>query len=94
MGNRSKYAIAGSAAAGAITFRALRRARRRGADGGGRTSAPPTDEAGAVRGDKAHAPGHRHLDVPREVWKEPAPPPVYPPPNPKPWFSLLRRGLG
>lgn len=77
MGNRSRFVVVGSAAAGVAGVRALvragRRARlRRAAEGfvdvlmpsvGGEA---PSTELPAT-GDEAHAPGHQHLPLPVEV---------------------------
>jgi len=99
MGNRSRYMMAGSAAAGVVGFRALAKAHgARGREpteaGSGAVVPSQGHDAGepASPADVAHAPGHRHLKVPADVWREPQPPPVYAPPFPKRWYSLFRRG--
>lgn len=71
MGNRSRYAAAGTAVALGTALLAGRRARvRRAAEGieatimPSRVTPPEDDER---RMDEAHAPGHRHLTVDRGV---------------------------
>lgn len=105
MGNRSKYVVVGSAAAGVAggvraLVRARRRARlRRAAEGivdvilpSVAEGAPPT-APGAI-GDEAHAPGHHHLRLTPEVREEPAPPPARHRPFAKHRHGLRHPGKG
>lgn len=61
MGNRSKYMAVTAAAAGGGAILARRRARLRRLADGIRSTMLPTHVTEV--GDKAHAPGHRHLPV-------------------------------
>ncbi len=97
MGNRSRYVVVGSAAAGlagAALVRARRRARFGHAAEGFVDAIMPSvgEEASATTpvfaGDEAHAPGHRHLEIGAEAREEPAPPPVRERP-----FAKHRRGM-
>ena len=96
MGNRSKYvATIGSAAAGMMAARALKRRRRarlgRAAEGFADTVMPnrdPVPEAvHDMDGDEAHAPGHRHLPL-ADIADQREPVPVYERP-----FEKHHRGL-
>lgn len=98
MGNRSRYVVVGSAAAGVAGVRALVRARRRArlrraAEGivdaimpSVHDSPPPTTPIAI--GDDAHAPGHQHIQITAEVRDEAPPPLVLERP-----FAKHRRGL-
>lgn len=103
MGNRSRYVVVGSAAAGfagAALVRARRRARLGHAAEGIVDAIMPTlgEEAPTtmpvVTGDEAHAPGHRHLEMGAEVREEPAPPPVRERPFAKQQHGLRHPGKG
>lgn len=99
MGNRSRYVVVGSAAAGMAGLRALLRARRRArlrrAAGGFVDAVVPSvaGEAGPI-GDEAHAPGHRHVPLTAEVREEPAPPTVRSRPFAKHRHGLRHPGKG
>lgn len=104
MGNRSRYVVISTAAAGIAGIRALVRARRRArlrraAEGfvdaimpSVADKAPST--APTVIGDEAHAPGHRHLEMTAGVRDEPAPPPVRERPFAKHRHGLRHPGKG
>jgi hypothetical protein len=103
MGNRSRYVVVGSAAAGvagAALVRARRRARlRHAAEGIGEAIMPSVGEEApattpVAAGDESHAPGHRHLEIGPDVREEPAPPPVQERPFAKQRHGLRHPGKG
>jgi hypothetical protein len=104
MGNRSRYLVVSSAAAGVIGFRAMVKARRRArlrraAEGIVDAIMPSVaDETPSTTpvatGDTAHAPGHQHLQMTAEVRAESAPPQVRERPFAKHRHGLRHPGRG